>query len=222
MRMPIPKIIHQTYKDHILPENYRMCQREMKKLHPDYEYRFYTDEDMFQFMQTHFPEYQDAFQRLPRKIMRIDMFRYFLMYKCGGIYADMDYLMFKPFDLLEYEVVIPCNRENSDGTPARLGNCIFASKPGNPFWKLLMDSLHTTDRANIDFSIDTNIDEYVLGTGPMFVYQMWKDNPQDIHVPRRDLFHPALNTSKKYIEKLKSRGSYGMHFCVGGWRNNAL
>jgi hypothetical protein len=44
--MTIPKIIHQTYKNYNLPETYKMCQTEIKRLHPDFEYRFYTDNDM--------------------------------------------------------------------------------------------------------------------------------------------------------------------------------
>jgi mannosyltransferase OCH1-like enzyme len=51
-------------------------------------------------MKKNFPEYYDKFNELPRMIMKIDMFRYFLMYKYGGLYTDMDYLMFKSFDLL--------------------------------------------------------------------------------------------------------------------------
>ena len=43
--------------------------------------------------------------------MKIDMFRYFLMYKYGGLYTDMDYMMFRPFDLLNKMVVIPTNRD---------------------------------------------------------------------------------------------------------------
>ena len=39
--MTIPKIIHQTYKNHNLPETYKMCQTEIKRLHPDFEYHFY-------------------------------------------------------------------------------------------------------------------------------------------------------------------------------------
>ena len=77
----IPKIIHQTYKNHNLPETYRICQREIKRLHPDFEYRFYTDQDMDVLMKTEFPEYYDKFNVLSRMIMKIDMFRYFLMYK---------------------------------------------------------------------------------------------------------------------------------------------
>ena len=33
-----------------------MCQTAIKRLHPDFEYRFYTDEDIARLMKTEFPE----------------------------------------------------------------------------------------------------------------------------------------------------------------------
>ena len=122
----IPKLIHQTYKNKKLPDVYKMCQKEMKRLHPDFKYEFYTDNDMFKTMKKFFPEYYEAFRKLPRMIMKIDMFRYFLMYKFGGLYTDMDYLMFRRFDFLDKKIVIPCNREDDSGKATCLGNCIFA------------------------------------------------------------------------------------------------
>lgn len=203
--MTIPKIIHQTYKNHNLPETYKMCQTEIKRLHPDFEYRFYTDEDMNRLMKTEFPEYYDKFNELPRMIMKIDMFRYFLMYKYGGLYTDMDYLMFKPFDLLNEKVVIPCNRENENGEPICLGNCIFASQPNHPYWKSLIDTLFTIDRTKLDYNTDKNIDGNELGTGPMFVFAMWKKYSKindDICVSKRSLFHPHTKNNNQYIEGL--------------------
>jgi mannosyltransferase OCH1-like enzyme len=223
--MTIPQIIHQTYKNHNLPETYKMCQTEIKRLHPDFEYRFYTDKDMDRLMKTEFSEYYDKFNELPRIIMKIDMFRYFLMYKYGGLYIDMDYLMFKPFDLLNKKVVIPCNRENENGEPICLGNCIFASQPNHPYWKSLMDTLFTIDRKKIDYNIDKNIDGNVLGTGPLFVFTMWKKYSKinnDICVSKRSLFHPPTKNNNQYIENLKKNECYGMHICTGLWRNNKL
>ncbi len=223
--MTIPKIIHQTYKNHNLPETYKMCQTEIKRLHPDFEYRFYTDEDMDRLMKTEFPEYYDKFNELPRMIMKIDMFRYFLMYKYGGLYTDMDYLMFNTFDLLNETVVIPCNREDNNGNPICLGNCIFASQPNHPYWKSLIDTLFTIDRKELDYNTDKNIDGNVLGTGPMFVFDMWKKYLKinnDICISKRNLFHPPTKNNNQYIEQLKKDGYYGMHICTGLWRNNKL
>ena len=222
--MRIPKIIHQTYKHHQLPDIYKHCQSILLDLHSDYEYRFYTDEDINQEIKTHFPTYYEAFHALPRMIMKIDMFRYFLMYQYGGLYVDMDYLMFKRFDLLDYTVVLPCNRENSDIKPICLGNCIFASIPKHPFWKLLMDSLLTMNRS-IDYSIDEHISEHKLGTGPMFVFHKWKKykkKHKDILIPKRKVFHPPSKQNQDYMQQLKESGCYGMHICTGSWTNHKL
>ncbi len=217
--MTIPKIIHQTYKNHNLPETYKMCQTEIKRLHPDFEYRFYTDVDMDRLMKTEFPEYYDKFNELSRMIMKIDMFRYFLMYKYGGLYADMDYLMFKSFDLLDKEVVIPCNREDENNNPICLGNCIFASIPNHPYWKLLMDTLFTIDRNKLPFN---SLDDVLKSTGPHFIYNIYNNfsNKFNITVPTKELFHPPTINTNDYIEKLKKTNCYGMHICTALWLKN--
>ena len=183
------------------------------------------DDDIELMMKNDFPLYYEKFNELPRLIMKIDMFRYFLMYKYGGLYTDMDYLMFNPFDLLNEKVVIPCNREDDNGNSICLGNCIFASQPNHPYWKSLMDTLFTIDRTKLDYNTDKNIDGNVLGTGPMFVFTMWKKYSKindDICVSKRNLFHPPTKNNNQYIEGLKKGGCYGMHICTGLWRNNKL
>ena len=147
------------------------------------------------------------------------------MYKYGGIYVDMDYLMLKQFNMLNEKVVLPCNREDENKEPICLGNCIFASQPNHPFWKSLIDTLFTIDRKNIDYNIDKNIDGNVLGTGPMFVFGMWrkyKKINQDICITKKNLFHPPTQNNKCYIDELKKTDCYGMHICTGLWRNNKL
>ena len=217
--MSIPKIIHQTYKNHNLPETYKMCQSEIKRLHPDFEYRFYTDEDMDRLMKTEFSEYYNKFNELPRMIMKIDMFRYFLMYRYGGLYADMDYLMFKPFDILDKKVVLPTNRDlDNNNNLTNLGNCIFASVPNHPFWKSLMDTLFEIDRKSLP---SEGLDNVLNSTGPGFVFKMYNNylNKNDINIPERILFHPPTKNDNQYIEDLKKNGCYGMHMCSGLWLN---
>jgi mannosyltransferase OCH1-like enzyme len=215
----IPKIIHQTYKSTELPPVYRQCQESVLKLHPDFEYRFYTDADMDRIVREEAPEYYKAFSALPRMIMKIDMFRYFLMYLYGGLYVDMDYMMLRRFDLLEEEVVLPCSREDGWGVVQRIGNCVFASRAGHPFWRGLMDTLFTIDRTvNM---VDSGVDQAVTGTGPGFVTDMWQRyvDKQTIYVPRKLMFHPPSNTARDILFDMKS---YGIHFCAGLWRDGAL
>jgi mannosyltransferase OCH1-like enzyme len=215
----IPKIIHQTYKSKDLPPTYKQCQESVLKLHSDFEYRFYTDDDMNRIVREKTPEYYEAFCALPRMIMKIDMFRYFLMYLYGGLYVDMDYMMLRRFDFLEKEVVLPCSRENETGDVQRLGNCVFASRAGHPFWKGLIDTLFTIDRTKN--SDDFGVEQAATGTGPGFVTAMWERyaEKETIYVPRRLLFHPPSNTALDILIKLHS---YGIHICTGLWRNKAL
>lgn len=224
--MTIPKIIHHIWMgNNAIPDVNLYCADSIKKTNVGFDYVLWKDNDIDRLMKTEFPEYYDKFVELPRMIMKIDMFRYFLMYKYGGMYTDMDYLMFKPFDLLNEKVVIPCNREDEKGEPVCLGNCIFASEPNHPYWKSLMDTLFTIDRTKIDYRTDKNIDGNVLGTGPMFVFDMWKkysETNNDICVSKRNLFHPPTKRDPQYIEELKRNGCYGMHVCTGLWRHNKL
>jgi len=225
--MTIPKIIHHIWMGkNTIPELNLYCAKSIQKNNPLFDYKLWKDDDVDKVMRNDFPEYYEKFNELPRMIMKIDMFRYFLMYKYGGLYTDMDYLMFKSFDLLNEKVVIPCNREDTSGNPICLGNCIFASEPNHPFWKSLMNTLFTIDRTEINYKTDKNIDGNVLGTGPMFVFDMWKKYSKisdDIFVGKRYLFHPPTNTNSKYIDKIKNDGHcYGMHLCTGLWRNNKL
>ena len=218
----IPKIIHQTYKDYNLPNVYQKCQQKIKELHPDFEYRFYTDDDMKHIMKSEFPDYYELFYKLPRKIMQIDMFRYFLMFKYGGLYVDLDYLMLHKFDILDYPAVIPCSREDENGNIKRLGNCIFASRPNHPFWKHLIDTLFTFERHNRDYRNDIEVDDGPYGTGPEFVFRMWQQFPDNIYVPTKKYFHPITNQNIDYINNLIKEKVYGMHLCTGIWRNNNL
>lgn len=225
--MSIPKVIHHIWMGNKpIPDLNLYCANSIKNINPDFKYILWKDDDIELMMKNDFPLYYEKFNELPRLIMKIDIFRYFLMYKYGGLYTDMDYLMFKPFDFLNEKVIIPCNREDIDGNPTSLGNCIFASQPNHPYWKSLIDSLFTIDRTKIDFNLDENIANNILGTGPMFVFDMWKKYSKtnnDICVTKRELFHPPTKVDNEYIENLKKeKKCYGMHVCTGLWRNNQL
>jgi len=42
---PVPAIIHQTWKSKDIPEKWKAAQQSCVELHPDYEYRLWTDDD---------------------------------------------------------------------------------------------------------------------------------------------------------------------------------
>lgn len=220
----IPKIIHQTYKSvDNLPPIYVKGQTAILKFHPDWEYRFWTDETMEAEMREKFPDIYMAWKGLPRMIMRIDIFRYCLMWEYGGLYADLDYIFRKSFDLLDSEVVLPISRNQSKAKyPKRFGNCVFASQPKHPFWWLLIqDILENPSRT--EAITDTDVMDGENGTGPGFVTRIYYTCSEGIRanitVPERFTFHPPSAYTESEMEE---KGSYGRHECASLWIKGAL
>ena len=87
----VPKIIHQTWieRDHPwIKEGERLW----LDINPDYEYRFYTDNDITEFMREHFDdEVNECYSRINCGALRADFFRYCVLYIKGGVYADIDH-----------------------------------------------------------------------------------------------------------------------------------
>ena len=83
----IPKIIHQTYLNR---KKYINLSNTWKNNNSDWEYFFYNDEDMYEYLQSciHKKEFSNLEYYLENcsKIEKIDIFRYLLMYYIGGIY----------------------------------------------------------------------------------------------------------------------------------------
>jgi mannosyltransferase OCH1-like enzyme len=97
----IPKIIWQTHKVEYskLPEYMLECSNTWKKMNPEYEYRYLDDNDMDSFILEHFgEEWLNILNSCPIKIMKVDTFKYMLLYVYGGVYADIDYICSAPID----------------------------------------------------------------------------------------------------------------------------
>ena len=61
------------------------------KRHKNFNYQFYDNKRCSLFMKENFfPEIYRAYNRLPLGIMKTYLWRYCIIYKYGGIYADSD------------------------------------------------------------------------------------------------------------------------------------
>lgn len=225
----IPKLIHQTWKTSEIPEKYAAYQQKLISLHPDWEYKLWTDEDNLALVKDHFPDFYETYIGFPKNIMRADAIRYMIMHKFGGMYLDLDYEMLRPFDILEYDLVLPYNRQRLAGDPYDgLGNCIFASVPGHPFWKYVLDDLKSiTDHEKAFKSLSgkpyvtsrTTLEEAI--TGPVLltkIYYTYKDSLNGYTLPARAEFHPPSTID---VSKLSDK-TYGIHHCYGTWRDKSI
>lgn len=216
----IPKLIHQTAKTKDIPEKWQGFQKRLIELHPDWTYKLWTDEDNDAFVKKEFPDYYPVFVGFPKNIMRADVIRYLLMYRLGGLYMDLDYEMLKPFDLLDHDIVLPWESSGEFGPGKdKIANAIFASSPGHPFWKMVLDRIAANGPYNADIDVEKT-------TGPEFISGVFNDavkNGMTFYCPPRDWFNPRTPRGPRAYKAILDSGvSYGIHHCHGTWRELGL
>lgn len=90
--LKIPKIIHQSFVSNQLPLSLSENISKLKNINPDWEYRFYDDDEMVKFISKYYKPYiVNCFNKINPKYgaARADLFRYLLIYKVGGVWLDI-------------------------------------------------------------------------------------------------------------------------------------
>jgi mannosyltransferase OCH1-like enzyme len=143
--MSIPKTVYQTYKtESTIPENeipYVKTWRNSK-----YKYEFYDDEKLYSFIKNEFPQFNDAILNFVRKIEIFDIWRYLILYKYGGIYADTDLELLNdlPEEWFENNQIILSYepQEHLWGLKNRpICNAFMVSPPKMEFWMDFVKSI---------------------------------------------------------------------------------
>lgn len=166
----IPRIIHQTFYTPDLPPDLRKNVDHLKASNPGWEYRFYDDAAIVDFILKNYPPVVlQYFERIDPRYgaARADLFRYLLMYKVGGVYLDIKSTATQPLD----EVLLPedrfllseWNNENA-GFDAWGKHYELNDFGGREFqqWYIACASGHPFLRAVID-NVLNNIDTYIPG-----------------------------------------------------------
>ena len=99
----IPKKIHQIWIGHKeIPEHCAAFGREMQEMHPDWEYKLWRHEEIFDDLykdDVYLQEYVKDPQ-LYKWAFIADRIRLLLLRDFGGIYCDLDAKPIRPFDLI--------------------------------------------------------------------------------------------------------------------------
>ena len=69
-------------------------------LNPGWEQKLWDDAECAAFVAAEFPEYTAAYAALPHNVERADFFRYMVVLRLGGVYADIDVECRHPLDHL--------------------------------------------------------------------------------------------------------------------------
>ena len=94
----VPQIFHQTWKTKEVGQVFEQRIRSWVKYNPKWEYRFWTDDDNRALIKEDFPDSLEMFDGYATPIQRADAIRYFILYKYGGVYADLDFEALHPLE----------------------------------------------------------------------------------------------------------------------------
>jgi hypothetical protein len=141
MTANIPRRIIQTNKSADLPLLDKAAATNLRLLNPDFEYLFFDDPRVEQFIDAVFPQYRPVFDSFPARIQRYDLFRYLAVYHFGGFYFDTDVFLASGLeDLLEFSCVFPFEHSGVNGFLCEehgmdweIGNYAFGAAAGHPF-----------------------------------------------------------------------------------------
>lgn len=243
----IPLLVHQTWKSRILspdsstaslqPSDLEKYCSSWKKLNPNIEYRFYDDADCLAFVRAEFPELAALYEGLPLPILRADLFRYLVVYRCGGLYADVDEECLRPVErffsldkavfTIEFGMQRARQRKFGFRRPYQIANYIFASEAGHPFLRAVIDKV--VDLTGSQKTISREMVEDV--TGPRMLTQVFYDRQwPNVSVLKRicwapDPFypkwHPDIFACHHFLGSWKdeswAKGSASLFFRIG-WR----
>lgn len=201
----IPRIIHQigmrpAFDGNELPQLLQANVDGLRAMNPGWDYRFYNDDDIASFIGQHYPSrIWDYYQRIDPRYgaARADLFRYLLMYKCGGIYLDIKSTTTHPLEamLQPGDRFIVAQWHTADGQYAYWGQphdlrhvaggeyqqWHIVSAPGHPFLKAVIEQV----LSNID-----KYDPYLHETGKLGVLRLTGPIPYTTAIERILDRHP--------------------------------
>jgi hypothetical protein len=197
----IPHIVHQTFPGKVLPAELEANRRKIQALNPGWDCRLYDDDDIEKFILDNYgPAVWRAFDRVSPQYgaARADLFRYLLLYRCGGVYLDIKSSVEKPFaEVLreDDQFILSYWKNGSDekfpdfGLHAELGPAgefqqwFIIAAPGHPFLKAVIDNIFRN--LGLYFPSLHGVGQYgvIRVTGPI-AYTLAIDPIRDRHAHR--------------------------------------
>jgi hypothetical protein len=224
----IPKrIIQMGCND--LPLVSKAAAANVRLLNPEFEYLFFDDKSIEDFIHEQAPEYQRAFYSYCIPIQRLDFFRYLAVYHFGGFYFDLDvFLASSLTELLDFECVFPFEELTINMYLRRehemdweIGNYAFGATSGHPFVLAIIENCIRAQKEPewlevMMASIPRVFREefYVLNsTGPGLVSRTLAEFPNAAK-QLKVLFPENVCDSTKW----HLFGEFGVHLMKGTWR----
>lgn len=206
----IPKKIHYCWFGRgEKPQLVQSCIDSWHKHMPDWEYRFWNEDN---FDVNSVPYTKEAYEAKKFAFVS-DYVRLWALNNEGGLYLDTDVEVFKPFDdLLGYKAF--AGFEGSKHIP--MGTCVMASEADGIWVKEMLDSYRERRFVFDDGTLDmrTNV-QYInaIMRENGFVQNGKEQDYKDLHVFPVEYFCPRQTTG----EYLRTENTYCDHLGLGSW-----
>ena len=235
----IPSIIHQVWSgiEGPYPKIFEKYKNSWLRDYPSWKYILWNQQRMNDFIIETYPQYWEKYNEFPYNIQRWDIIRYLILYKYGGMYADLDYESLKPLDSLlsAQTCCFACESTYNDEKGTLLeyfNNALILSSPKHFFIKEIIDCIFSDIKIN-HFCFSKS--QYVLNTtGPVMITKLYHSLPS--HWKRKVYIIPTKYvTPISYIEarelragiikkngdiKMKIDDAYAIHHFYGSWLNS--
>ena len=207
----IPKIIHLIWVGPLDPPPiFKKCIQSIKEVLPDWECRIWTDADIpgLRLQNQEFYDEETCYGA------KADILRYELLYRFGGVYLDVDFVLRKPLDVLHhaYEFYTSMMPGNSYDT---IANGVIGCQQGHPIIKACVDGIK-----------DHRHHDHILHrTGPYYFqnifYGVMKEHPYDrvVALPK-SFFLPFdyefLSLTEEKAQQIKEE-TLAIHYWANSW-----
>jgi len=229
--MQIPKIIHQIWSgiDGPLPRLFVALGETWKNQHPEWNYEFWDNTRMVDFIQQNYPNYWEIFNSYQYNVQRWDVIRYLILYKIGGMYVDFDSECIKSHEKLlnNKECCFSIEPEEHGwvfNKQLYFNNALMATVPEHPFVKQLLLKAFDYTPNNQKHN---KVMEVLTTTGPLMIVDLYEkyDKKESITLIESKYVSPLTNNevwrimrgeeSDELEEKIKD--AYSIHYFFNTW-----
>ncbi|WLF81664.1 alpha-1,6-mannosyltransferase Och1 [Lodderomyces elongisporus] len=163
-----PAYIWQTWKhglnDDRFDEKYRQGESQWAYKNPGFVHELFNDDTahtMVKYLYNQIPEIIETYEMLPEIILRMDFFKYLVLYAKGGVYADIDTYPLQPVpnwtpenvSPLDIGMIVAVDADSSSDKwrqesvrRLQFGQFVIQAKPGHPVLREVIAEIVETTR----------------------------------------------------------------------------
>lgn len=133
----IPKVIHQIWIGGPVPDVFTHYIQTWKDMHPDWEYKLWTDENIHTVNLYN----QKFYDETDSPGVKSDLLKWELVYQFGGVYVDMDFECLRSLDIFHHTYDFYTGLQPLDTQFLQLGAALFGAIPGHPILKHCIETI---------------------------------------------------------------------------------